>query len=211
MQKNTVSPQTPSNVADMPMATWPDEALVMWTTSRKPHWRYAFTLLTARHRGWILRACRYRLSNQHDAEDATQDIVLRVYKNLHQFQGRAQFKTWLNTIIVNYCNTFALRRAKYVTSEHIEQLIELHEQEKEEATPPHDSHAEQTLVNQVLSGLPENTRQVLSLRFYGDYSLEEMSRILSLNLSATKARLYRAIEQFKQAYLKLEGTSVAHG
>jgi len=202
MRQHNIQAKKQGRITDNAMTTWPDEALVMWITSKKPHWRYAFSLLAARHRPKIIRACLFRLSNHHDAEDATQDVILRVYNNLHQFQGRAQFKTWLNTIVVNYCNTFGSRRSRYTTGGHIEQLIELHEEEA--TTHPHDTHAEQSLVNQVMSALPDNTRQVLSLRFYSGYSLEEISRILRLNLSATKARLYRAIAQFKRAYIKLE-------
>ncbi len=201
MQATTVRQQKDIHVADAAMDTWSDEALISWYCSKQPKWRFAFAALETRHRPWIFRVCLFRLGNHHDAEDATQDIVLRVYNNLQQFQGRSQFKTWVNTIIVNYCNTFAVRRSKYVTSDHIEQLIELHEEA--EFVTPYDALAEQELVRQAVFSLPENARQVLNLRFYGQYSLEEIARILCLPLSTTKARLYRAIEQFKILYFQL--------
>jgi len=202
MQTTTVQQQKDKHVADATMNTWSDEALISCYCDKQPNWRFAFAALETRHRPWIFRVCLFRLGNHHDAEDATQDIVLRIYNKLQQFQGKSQFKTWVNTIIVNYCNTFAVRRAKYVTSDHIELLIELHEDA--ELVTPYEALAEQEFVRKTLFSLPENARQVLNLRFYGQYSLEEIARILCLPLSTTKARLYRAIEQFKTLYLQLQ-------
>jgi len=186
------------------LAAWSDDALIQLAVDKGSNADNAFAILIDRHRRWILRGCLFRLSNHHDAEDATQDVIMRVYACLHQFQGRAKFRTWLNTIIVNYCNTFAVRRAKYVTRDHIEQLIEIHQQEEEVVVTPHEAHAEQAQINQALLSLSDNAQQVLRLRFYVGYSLEEIAEHLQLSLSAAKARLYRAIEQFKHLYIRLE-------
>lgn len=183
-------------------ASWDDLALVNWIADRQAEWPAAFSELTRRYRSWVFNRCIFRLGNFHDAEDAAQDIVMKVYANLHQLKGRAQFKAWLRTIVDNYCNTFAVRRARYTTSDHLEQLIELMEQAP--LVFPHDDYAEKELIQRVLSSLPVNARQILKLRFYRDHSLEEIANILSLTLSATKARLYRAIEQFKQRYYESE-------
>ena len=196
------------------MSCWTDEALISLITSKQEKSGQAFSILAGRHQQWIYRRCQFRLGNPHDAEDATQDIILRVYARLHQFQQRAQFKAWLSTIINNYCNTFALRRARYVTSDHIQQLIELHEADN--AIPcvsaeaifvdPETALAGQDIMQQALDSLPENALQVLKLRFYAEKSFQEISHILCLTLSATKARLYRAIEQLKLNYLRLDSS-----
>ena len=184
------------------MATWSDESLIAAFCNQQNHSEAAFAALSSRHRDWIYRRSLFRLGNHHDAEDATQDILLRVHAYLHQFEGRAQFKSWLSSIINNYCNTFATRRARYITSDQLETQLEL--QEQEEALDPFEAIAEEELVQQALSAMPENAREVLSLRFYAEMSLEEISNILQITLSATKARLYRAIELLKKLYLRLE-------
>jgi RNA polymerase sigma-70 factor (ECF subfamily) len=202
MQANCVEQINHANATATIMTTWSDEALVCWIADKQHGWCSAFTSLMTRYRPWIYKRCHFRLGNHDDAEDATQDIVMRLYAKLHQFKGRSTFRSWLNRIIDNYCNTFAVRRARYTTSEHIEQLIELHQQE--DVTDPYSVHAEQEHMRQALSALPQNARQVICLRFYGDFSLEEIARMLSLTLSAAKARLYRAIEQLKHFYHKLD-------
>jgi RNA polymerase sigma-70 factor (ECF subfamily) len=193
---------TQPQVVDAIMTTSPDEALVYWIVDREHGWCAAFTVLLARYRPWIYRRCLFRLGNQYDAEDATQDIVMRLYAKLHQFKGRSKFKSWLTRIIDNYCITFAVRRARYTTGEHIQQLIEL--QQHEDVTDPYAMLAEQEQMHQALSSLSENARQVICLRFYGEFSLLEIARMLCLTLSAAKARLYRAIEQLKHVYNGLD-------
>ena len=182
------------------LTLYASEDLVDWINARKQSPEAAFSILMERHHSWIFKRSLYRLANEHDAEDATQDIILRVKKNLHQFKGNSLFKTWLTTIIDNYCYTYARRRSRYTQCDHLEQLIEL---QQEEVCDPYSALAEHQQIHLALAALPENAKQVLNLRFFGDYSLEEIARLLGLTLSAAKARLYRAIEQLKNIYFEL--------
>ena len=78
-------------------------------------------------------------------------------------------------------------------SDHVRELIEIHEQAlrgREESTEEHD------LVRQAMARIPERERDILMLRFYLDLSLQDMSDFLGLGLSATKMRLYRALDSF---------------
>jgi len=202
MQVNCAQPINQSQAEVESMETWPDETLISWITTQQHSACAAFSTLIRRHRPWIYRRCQFRLGNHHDAEDASQDIVMRVYTKLHQFQGRAQFRSWLNTIIDNYCNSFSLRRARYITTGHIEQLIESYQQEN--VVDPYVVIAETEQMRLLLFTLSENARQVLCLRFFGDHSLVEIASMLCLTLSAVKARLYRAIEQLKHHYQKFD-------
>lgn len=198
MLLNTIRKTEHSAPTHILMASWCDLALVTWVAEQRPECAAAYNELVSRYRSWILKRCQFRLGNAVDAEDVTQEVIIRAHKNLHKLLDRAQFKAWLRTIVDNSCNTFFVRRSRYTTSEHIEQLIEV--QEQGYANSPQEILAETEAVHYVLSSLPVNARQVIKLRFLNDYSLEEISQRLNLSLSATKARLYRAIEQFKGIY-----------
>jgi len=221
MKTNYKIDKNQQDSAEINMINLNDDELIYLVVRQQGDYRIAFSTLITRHREYIYRRSLFRLGNQPDAEDATQDIVIRVSNKLHQYQHRAQFKSWLSTVINNYCNTYAKRRARYVTCDHLQQLIELHEAGNFtcSSTPvsgfidtayidPVELLAEKDLMLQALASLPENTQQVLTLRFYADKSLQEISQILHLSLSATKARLYRAIEQLKHIYYKLENQSI---
>ena len=221
MKTNYKTDENQQDSAEINMFIWNDDELINFVVRQQGDYRIAFSTLVTRHREFIYRRCLFRLGNQHDAEDATQDIVIRVSNKLHLYQHRAQFKPWLSTVINNYCNTYVRRRARYITSDHLQQLIELHEAGNFTCsrTPvsgfidtafidPAELLAEKDIMHHALASLPENTLQVLTLRFYADKSLQELSQILRLSLSATKARLYRAIEQLKRIYYKLENESI---
>jgi len=210
MQINHALQTNQCHCTDEDMSICTDEALIHLISTNQKRAGDAFSALARRHLQWIYRRCQFRLGNQHDAEDATQDIIIRVHARLHQCQQPAQFKAWMSTIINNYCNTFAMRRARYVTSDHLQQLIELHDTENAPTSAdalfadPESRLAEQDIMHKALTSLSEKNQQVLKLRFYAEKSLQEISDILCLTLSATKARLYRAIKQLKQLYFRLD-------
>ena len=67
-------------------------------------------------------------------------------------------------------------------------------------------HVLPEIIDRVMSKLSPNDREIINLRFYHDSSLEDISHTLSIKLSATKARLYRSIDRFKQLYTQLDGS-----
>ncbi len=79
--------------------------------------RGALEELLTRHQPWILNVAIRMLGNRADAEDATQDVLLRVLKSLHTFRGESRFRTWLYRVAANQLLNF--RRRKWVASDAI--------------------------------------------------------------------------------------------
>src|SRR5450755_3759641 len=77
-----------------------DEKLVARTLAGD---RNAFRALVERHYTAVFRLCRSILHHPEDAEDATQEVFVRVYQALSQFQGRGVFGAWLRRLTVNHC------------------------------------------------------------------------------------------------------------
>ena len=78
-------------------------------------------------------------------------------------------------------------------SDHIHESIEIHEQALRFRAETREAR---DLVQQIMSGIPKRERDILMLRFYADLSLQDMANYLGLGLSATKMRLYRALDSF---------------
>src|SRR3954451_3985183 len=77
---------------------WPDEEIVR----RILHGDLVlFELLMRRHNQRVYRAIRSMLRDDSESEDVMQDAYVRAYEHLAQFEGRAQFSTWLTRIAVN--------------------------------------------------------------------------------------------------------------
>jgi RNA polymerase sigma factor (sigma-70 family) len=58
-------------------------------------------VLIARHQAWIYNIVLRMVYNPYDAEDATQEILIKLLNSLSTFEGRSQFRTWLYRIVVN--------------------------------------------------------------------------------------------------------------
>src|SRR6266403_1965042 len=76
-----------------------DRALVARARSGS---REALEELVQRHQAWIYNIAVRMLYHPHDAEDATQEILIKVLTRLSSFEGRSSFRTWLYRIVVNH-------------------------------------------------------------------------------------------------------------
>jgi RNA polymerase sigma-70 factor (ECF subfamily) len=202
MQNNATSPEKheQSNIASLVQAS--DEQLIKQTDDHSPRSRAAMNTLIGRHQHWILQRCINRLCNYHDAQDVTQDVLLRMYRGLSGFEGRAGFRNWLYTIVENQCRSFVAQQANRLMTKHMQTMIFLSEEARypECAVPTEESE----LFSLILEKLPYLAREILQLRFIHDLSLEDIAQILCIGLSAAKMRLYRAIDLYRHYYTTLD-------
>lgn len=189
------------NATRRPDVTLDDAALVVLVQARGIGWKLAFSELLLRHRAALVGHCAYRLGNRQDAHDVVQQTLLRAWLAIDRFEGRSAFRTWLFSIAENQCRTFAVKRMRYVQSDHIEQLAELFLESSGSGIA--DDCARKQAVTIVLDELGDKAREVLLLRFFQDCSLEDIAQRLDIGLSAAKMRLYRALEQFRVNYLRV--------
>ncbi len=177
-----------------------DADLIERCRAELPHQTEAYYELLQKYEKIVYGTCFRMLGNQQEAEEACQDSFLRVFHKLYQFEGRSTFKTWLFRIVYNFCMT---RRRKLATKRERDHVIgdELVRKTKEfhrEATDPGVDHMESVYL--ALNQMKDGEREIITLRFISDLSLEEMAGVLELKLSATKMRLYRAMDRFKEIY-----------
>jgi RNA polymerase sigma factor (sigma-70 family) len=64
--------------------------------------RQALHALIERHQAWIYNIAVRMLAHPHDAQDATQEILIKAVTRLSSFEGRSRFRTWLYRIVVNH-------------------------------------------------------------------------------------------------------------
>jgi len=86
-------------LADNPGTDHEDQALVMRARSGD---RQALEDLIERHQGWIYNIAVRMLYHPQDAEDATQEILVKVLTRLSSFEGRSSFRTWLYRVVFNH-------------------------------------------------------------------------------------------------------------
>jgi RNA polymerase sigma-70 factor (ECF subfamily) len=177
--------------------------------ARRPSWEIAFSSLFERYRVSIYRRCVRRLDNVQDAEDASQETLLRAMHGITGFEGRSGLRTWLFAIADNECNCLVQRRQRHQYSAHLRCLIQIHEENRR--AKPHLDREKVSRVGETLGKLPPAAREVLGLRFFREASFDEIARTLGISLSAAKMRLYRALDLFKATHRTLDPESLARG
>lgn len=140
-------------------------------------------------------------SNPHDAEDLTIEAFGKAFKKLHQYTPDYAFSTWLFKIASNNCIDFIRKKKKYTFS--IDQGIddelgtELARRIPAEELDPEEELVKKQkikLMRDVVEKLKPHYRTLIELRYFSEFSYEEISEELNLPLGTVKAQLFRARE-----------------
>jgi RNA polymerase sigma-70 factor, ECF subfamily len=163
----------------------------------------AFRALVERH-SRSLFALAYRMTgSESDAEDVVQESFLRAYRQLHNFNDRASFGTWVYRIAVN-CS-LDLVRARKRRSER--QPAEFEDEDPVAALPSPDPGPDRMALGSELRGrvaaamdrLSATERSAFVLRHFEGMPIEEVSRALGCQPSAAKHSVFRAVQKLRRA------------
>lgn len=169
-----------------------DPVILEWVEAAMQGDQDAFAELVYTYQDAVYNLCYRILSDRAEAEDAAQEAFLRAYLNLTRYDMARSFKTWLLTIASNHCiDRLRRRRMKLMSIDDPmpELTLTSDEPEPEKASITREqSEAIQGLLNQ----LPEDYRAAIVLRYWYDYSYNEIADMLETTESAIKSRLFRA-------------------
>jgi RNA polymerase sigma-70 factor (ECF subfamily) len=118
-------------------------------------------------------------SNDEDAMDAMEDMIVIVYENIDRIKKPEAFYSWSKTILVNCCRKI-LRKKKNLLS------IEAAGEQSHEVFPQVDRQME---LESQLSLLQEKHQEVLKLRYYLDLDYQQIADILKIPLGTVKSRI----------------------
>lgn len=137
------------------------------------------------YQGKVFRLACSILRNEAAAEDAAQEVFIKVWKALPKFQGQSSVGTWIYAIARNTC----LSRLK---RERLRETLPL-EEAKSAAAPSRRSDAvEDREIRALVDRLPEKYRQVLVMFYFEERSYEQVAEALALPMGTVKTYLYRA-------------------
>ena len=153
----------------------------------------AFTTLVDRHAAACLRFATRMLGNRADAEDATQETLVRAYRALGRYEEREVFRTWLFSILVNRCRTAAMRR------ERRHRRVVADERALVSAAVASDAGVVewQTELERALATLDPEQREAFVLKHVEQWSYDEMAAATGVGVSALKMRVKRACERLQ--------------
>ncbi len=160
---------------------------------------------TYQHR--LMRYLMFLTSKREVAEDLFQEVWIRVLRRGSQYNGKARFDTWIFTIARNLVIDLSRKR----TMASLDEMREAGEDERpfeiaEDGPSPLDQfqfRENAAEVAAILATLEPSYREVLTLRFHEEMSLDEIATVTRAPLSTVKSRLYRGLAALKPQLLRV--------
>lgn len=172
----------------------------LWVEQARRGDKQAFSRLVEAYQRPVYNLTFRMLGNPQEAEDAAQETFLRAYASLQQYSPAHKFSTWLFSIANHHCiDRLRKRRMTWVSIEDNPVLENL----EGETVQPEDGalDREQSVeVQRLLDKLEPEYRMPLILRYWEEYSYEEIAQALGLTVAAVKSRLFRARQQVAKLY-----------
>lgn len=181
-----------------------DRAKADGTTSR------SFEELVRRHQRFVVGNCRVITRSPNDAEDLAQEVFVKAFFALRRFEGRSQFRTWLQRIKVNHCLNH-LRKTRGTVTVDIESVApEGNRGMQTEATAESRLQAagDREQIMRVLDAMSDTLRIPLMLRDGDGQSYDEIAEHLGIGLSAVKMRIKRGRAEFRERFARVTGLPV---
>lgn len=174
----------------------PDNELIdMFLATQSPE---HFGELYGRYSDKVYSKCLSLLKNEAAAQDAAQDIFLKIFLNLAKFNKKSRFSTWVYSITYNYCIDYLRRKKKEKT------ILTDDENEKDPAEEEVDDkeilEMEIERLAYILDKIPEDDKMVLLMKYREDLSIKDISKAFDKSESAIKMKLKRAKNKVRKLY-----------
>lgn len=167
----------------------------------------AFARLMNRYRDSIYYMLLKMVNNPSDAEDLTIEAFGKAFRNIDSYTPRYAFSTWLFMIATNNCIDFVRKKqSSPIPFDQVNDVIDgfTHNIQSDLPDP------EETLINEqkiailrnIVNQLKSPYREIIELRYYKEYSYEEIASELNIPLGTVKAQLYRAKTLLYNIFIK---------
>jgi RNA polymerase sigma-70 factor (ECF subfamily) len=153
----------------------------------------AFVELLGRYRERVWRICYRLLGHADDAQDAAQEVFVRLFTQRDKFHGRSKYSTWVHGIAVRTCLMFRRGQGRRRRHEAAAAKSELPAGETHEPGLALD-------LREMLDKLDEEDRALVILKYCENYSYEELAEMFGLSAAACKMRVSRAKEKIQQEF-----------
>ncbi|MCM4165887.1 RNA polymerase [Arenibacter sp. A80] len=151
----------------------------------------SFSLLVDRYRDMVFILALRMLKNREEAEEVAQDSFVKAFQSLNKFRGDSKFSTWIYRIAYNTCldrlkkykKDFHLVRIDGVTAHQIKTL--------DSALETMEAQEQSRVIQDCLEALPSEDGFLLTLFYFEERSLAEISKIVGLTEINVKVKLFR--------------------
>lgn len=171
--------------------------------------RKAYKHIFLEYKDTVYNVALGMLSNKEDAQDMTQEVFIRVFEKINQFNFKSSFSTWLYRVTVNMCKNELRRRKKQ--KQDAEELKDYYEQIQPSMESPEEElmrEERKVKLRQALTEIKEDYRTILVLREMEGMSYKELSEVLKCSVGRVKSRLNEARMELRNKFKSLEEQTI---
>lgn len=171
------------------MENQPDEYYIKRTLDGDVN---AFAILVERYQHMVFTLTLRIVKSKEEAEEVSQDVFVKAFKSLEKFKGDSKFSTWIYKIAYYASLDVINRQKRQIKSDNIDTVNEgnlgnvqdglefLHEKERKK------------VINEALLELNEDERIILTLFYFEELPIKEISKVVNLSDDNIKVKLFRS-------------------
>ena len=170
----------------------------------------AYAQLVDRYKDLVYTLALRMLKHREEAEEVAQDTFIKVFKSLHKFKGDSKFSTWIYKVAYNTCLDTIKKNKKHLNNVAIDEYTFNKLDTIDNALDHIINEEKRDLIKKCINKLPEDSSALLTLFYFEELSLEEISKIINVEANTVKVKLFRArkklaviLEQYLQPQIKL--------
>lgn len=152
----------------------------------------AFTVLVDRYKDLVFTLALRMVKNREEAEEVSQDTFIKVYKSLNRFKGDSKFSTWIYRVAYNTCLDRLKKNKRQEYTVAIDEYTEHQVKTLENALDALEEQEKQLAIKKCLEMLPSEDSFILTLYYFEELSLDEISKITGLKPNNVKVKLFRS-------------------
>ncbi|RKD88482.1 RNA polymerase sigma factor [Mangrovibacterium diazotrophicum] len=152
----------------------------------------SFSYLVDRYQDMVYGLAFKLLRNEEDAEEMAQDSFVKAYRSLNSYRQQSKFSTWIYRITYNGCITLLRKRKLEVRSMDEQQLTDKDEAQLNAQLIEMDKALVEKLLQEAMEKLPELEQVLITLYYFEEQKMEEISQITGLSESNVKVKIHRA-------------------
>lgn len=151
----------------------------------------AFSVLVNRYKDLVFTVTLRMLKHREEAEEVAQDTFVKMYKSIRRFKGDSKFSTWLYKIAYNACLDRIKKNKKYLNEVEINEFTIHQIKTLDNALENMQQKEQAEAIQRCITKLPSEDSVLLTLYYFEDLSLGEISEIMGITTNSIKVKLFR--------------------
>lgn len=152
----------------------------------------AYAQLVNRYKDLVYTLALRMLKHKEEAEEVAQDTFIKVFKSLDKFKGDAKFSTWIYRVAYNTCLDRIKKNKKHFNDIAIDEITFNKLDTIDNALDNLIKVEKHQLLKKCINKLPEESSAIITLFYFEELSLDEISKIINVEANTVKVKLFRA-------------------